>query len=475
MSSAPVARPPIRVVHLGIGAFFRAFGLPRLEEMNAALPRIQDRYAVVGVSFRSTAIRDALAPQNFFYNAIERRPDVDVPRQITCLVDVCFSGEDRERILAYMSAPEVSLISLTITEKGYCQKNGELDARHPDILHDIEKPTAPISAPGFIVAALARRRASGTAPFTCLSCDNLANNGRLLARVVKSLAALTDPELAAWIQAKVCFPVTMVDRIVPATTDDDRVDVAKLVGLKDQAPVIHEPFWQWVIEDDFGPLGGPDLTSFGVQVVADVTPYETMKLRCLNGSHTALALLGQLHGKQTVSAAISDPLHAAFVSSLWSQEIIPSVTIPQGTDIKAYCRALALRFSNHRISHQTVQIVMDTSQKLPPRILAPLAENLAAGRPVSRLCLVIAGWMAFVKQIHDKGQSLHDPLANNITQIVSKMSDGDGYVRAMFGLEGVFSSDISSHDMVIREVTNWYRRINADGVAVCMRNATTMA
>jgi len=475
MSSALVDRLPIRVVHLGIGAFFRAFGLPRLEELNAALPRIQDRYAVVGVSFRSTAIRDALAPQNFLYNAIERRPDVDVPRQITCLVDVCYAGEDRERILAHMSAPEVSLISLTITEKGYCHINGQLDASNPDILHDIENPTTPITALGFIVAALARRRATGTAPFTCLSCDNLADNGRLLARVVSGLAALTDPELAVWIQTKVCFPVTMVDRIVPATTDDDRFDVAKLVGFEDQAPVIHEPFWQWVIEDDFGPLGGPDLARFGVQVVADVTPYETMKLRCLNGSHTALALLGQLHGKQTVSAAISDPLYAAFVSSLWLQEIIPSVTVPQGTDIEAYCRALALRFSNPRISHKTAQIVMDTSQKLPPRILAPLGENLTAGRSVSRLCLVIAGWMAFVRQMHDKGQPLNDPLANNITQIVSTTADGDDYVRAMFGLEGVFSFDIASHDVVIDEVTNWYRQINADGIAGCLRNATILA
>ena len=475
MSPTLVARPPIRIVHLGIGAFFRAFGLTCLEEMNVALPQMQDRYAVVGVSFRSTAIRDALAPQNFFYNAVERRPDGDVPRQITCLVDICFAGEDRDRILAQMSAPEVNLISLTITEKGYCHKNGQLDASHPDILHDIDNPTVPVSAPGFIVAALARRRAAGTAPFTCLSCDNLANNGRLLARIISGLAALTDPELAAWIQAKVCFPVTMVDRIVPATTHNDRDDVAKLVGQKDQAPVIHEPFWQWVIEDNFGPLGGPDLARFGVQVVADVTPYETMKLRCLNGSHTALALLGQLHGKQTVSAAISDPLYATFVSSLWSQEIIPSVTVPQGTDIKAYCRALARRFSNPRINHQTAQIVMDTSQKLPPRILAPLAENLAAGRSVSRLCLVIAGWMVFVRQIHAEGQALHDPLANNITQIVSTMSDEDGYVRAMLGLEGVFSSNIASHDLVINEVTNWYRRINADGIVACLRNAIAFA
>ena len=224
------ARPPIRVVHLGIGAFFRAFALPRFEALNATLPRQQDRYAVMGVSLRTSAIRDALALQDFTYHTIERGPDGDVARRVTCLVDVGFAGEDRERILAVMAAPEVSLVSLTITEKGYCHKNGQLNASHPDILHDIENPATPVSAPGFIVAALARRRAAGIAPFTCLSCDNLADNGRLLAAVVTGFATLIDPACRVD-QGRARFPVSMVDRIVPATTDDDRADVARLLEV----------------------------------------------------------------------------------------------------------------------------------------------------------------------------------------------------------------------------------------------------
>ncbi len=467
-------RPPIRVVHLGIGAFYRAFALPCFETLNMTLPRQQDRYAVMGVSLRSPAIRDALALQDFIYHTIERSPDDDIARRITCLVDVGFAGEDRERILATMAAPEVSLVSLTITEKGYCHKNGQLDANHPDILHDIENPATPISAPGFIVAALARRRAAGTAPFTCLSCDNLADNGRLLSAVVNGFTTLIDPALAAWIRAEARFPVSMVDRIVPATTEDDCADVARLVGAKDRAPVIHEPFWQWVLEDEFGPMGRPDFSHVGVQMVTDVTPYETMKLRCLNGSHTALALLGQLHGKQSVSEAIADPLLAGFINSLWTQEIIPSVTVPRGEDIIAYCRALGERFSNPRIIHQIAQITKDTSQKLPPRILAPLAENLKAGRSVLRLCLVIAGWMAFVRQKQVARQPLHDPLAKTIAEIISATPNGDGYVRAMLGLEGVFNHAIASHDTVITEVTTWYRQIDADGVAACLKEAATL-
>ncbi len=469
------ARPPIRVVHLGIGAFFRAFALPRFEALNATLPRQQDRYAVMGVSLRTSAIRDALALQDFTYHAIERGPDGDVARRVTCLVDVGFAGEDRGRILAAMAAPEVSLVSLTITEKGYCHKNGQLDASHPDILHDIKNPATPVSAPGFIVAALARRRAAGIAPFTCLSCDNLADNGRLLAAVVIGFATLIDPTLAAWIKAEARFPVSMVDCIVPATTDEDRADVARLVGGADRAPVIHEPFWQWVLEDDFGPMGRPDLAHVGVQMVADAMPYEMMKLRCLNGSHTALALLGQLHGKQVISAAIADPLLAGFINSLWTQEIIPSVTVPQGEDITAYCRALGERFSNPRIIHQTAQIAMDTSQKLPPRILAPLVENLAAGRSVTRLCLVLAGWLAFVRQIQVSGQRLHDPLARTIDGIIAATPNCDSYVRAMLRLEGVFSHALSSHDTVITEVTSWYQRIDADGIAACLEEAAALA
>ncbi len=466
--------PPIRVVHLGIGAFFRAFALPCFEALNMTLPRQQDRYSVMGVSLRSPAIRDALALQDFTYHTIERNPDADVARRITCLVDVGFAGEDRERILAAMAAPEVSLVSLTITEKGYCHKNGQLDARHPDIMHDIENPATPISAPGFIVAALARRRAAGTAPFTCMSCDNLTDNGHLLSAVVSGLATLSDPGLAAWIKAEASFPVSMVDRIVPATTDDDRADVARLVEGTDRAPVFHEPFWQWVLEDNFGPMGRPDFAHVGIQMVADVTPYEKMKLRCLNGSHTALAILGQLHGKQLVSEAIADPLLAGFINSLWTQEIIPSVTVPQGEDINAYCRVLGERFSNPRIMHQTEQIARDTSQKLPSRILAPLAENLTAGRSVLRLCLVIAGWLTFVRQIQLSQQQLHDPLSKTIAEIIAATPDGDSYVRAMLGLEGVFHHAIASHDMVITNVTSWYGQINADGIAACLNEAATL-
>ena len=465
------ARPPIRIVHLGIGAFFRAFGLAYLEKLNLTIPARDDRYGVMGVSFRSAAIRDALAAQNFVYTALERGADGDMARSITSLCDVAFSREEQSRILAQMADETVSIVSLTITEKGYCHHDGKIDLAHPDIAHDIANPDDPVSAPGYIVAALAMRRDAGIAPFTCLSCDNLSDNGRLLAHVVGEIAERVDPELAAWIKTEVRFPVTMIDRIVPATTDADLAHVATIIGHKDHAPVIHEPFSQWVIEDSFGALGRPDFGAVGAQMVADVAPFESMKLRCLNGSHTALAILGNLHGKATVSEAINDPALSDFVDNLWRQEICPSVDVPDGVDITAYCHALRERYRNAAIVHHTSQIATDTSKKLPPRILAPLADNLKAGRPVSSLCLILAGWMFFIRSAHRTGDVINDLLADRFASIINDTTDTDSYVKAMLEIDRIFSPDLIRNDDVVNAIMNWYRQIETNGIEACLRLA----
>lgn len=463
-----LTRPPIRIVHLGIGAFYRAFALAYIEKLNEQTDRFEDRYGVMGVSFRSPSVRDALAQNDFVYSALERGGDGDICHAITSLVDVAFAGEERARILDQMAAPAVSIISLTITEKGYCAHDGTLDLAHPDIVHDIANPENPVSAPGYIVAALAMRRAAGIAPFTCLSCDNLSDNGQLLGKVVTALAARSDPDLGDWIAAEVRFPITMVDRIVPATTDADRADIARITGHDEGAPVVHEPFSQWVIEDSFGPLGFPDMASVGVQIVADVAPFEGMKLRCLNGSHTALAILGSLHGKETVSAAIDDPALSGFIAAFWQHDICPSIVVPLGVDIADYCNALLVRYRNPAIVHRTAQIAADTSKKLSPRILAPLADNLAHNRPISRLCLVIAGWMRFIRLAHMKGEIINDPLASQFGDIMRRTVDGSDYVMAMLGLEAVFDDKIAQHDKFVTAVAQWYRRISEDGVEACL-------
>ncbi len=409
-----MSRGAIRIVHLGIGAFFRAFGLPWIEE---AARRDGSDWGVLGVSLRSGAVRDRLAARDFRYHALERGPGGTTARDIGLLRGVLVAPEDPGAAIAAMADPQVSILSLTVTEKGYCHTpaTGEPDLADPGILHDLATPDAPRTAPGMIVAALAARRAAGSAGPTCLSCDNLPGNGSVLRNVVLGLAARRDPSLADWIAHNVTFPATMVDRIVPATTGADIDEVARLTGIRDDGTVVHEPFRQWVIEDAFaGPR--PPLEAAGVQIVPDVAPFERIKLRCLNGTHSAIAYLGVLAGKATVSAAVADPAFAGFVEALWREEIVPGLAAPPGADPAAYCAALMARYRNPAIAHRTAQIAADGSQKLPQRILATVSGNLAAGRPVARLALVVAAWIRFLRGVGDDGtpREVSDPLAETL-------------------------------------------------------------
>lgn len=380
--------PGIGIVHLGLGAFFRAHGAIYVEEAMAASG---GDWGILGVSLRSPAIRDALSPQGGIYTALELAPDGPRARVVTAVRDVLVAPEDPAAVLDAMAAPGVRIVTLTVTEKGYCHEpaTGRLNAVHPEIVHDLAH-ALPVSAPGFLVRALQRRRAAGLDPFTVLTCDNLPGNGALVRGLVLELAGRIDADLARWIGDNGRFPATMVDRIVPATTEADIARVAELTGSHDAAPVVHEPFRQWVVEDDF--VGGvrPDLGSVGVQLVEDVAPFELMKLRMLNGTHSALAYLGYLAGHETISDCLSDPSFRAFVRRLWTSEIIPALTPPPGADLATYADALERRYANRAIRHRTWQIAMDGSQKLPQRILGTLASNIEAGRRSPGLMLAIA-------------------------------------------------------------------------------------
>ena len=317
-----------------------------------------------------------------------------------------------------MADPAVRIVSLTVTEKGYCHEpaTGRLNPDHPDIVHDLATPDAPRSAPGFLVAALARRRAAGLRPFTVLCCDNLPENGRIVRGVTLDLARRIDPGLADWIAAEGAFPSTMVDRIVPATKPEDIARLTAITGTLDLSPVMHEPFRQWVVEDAFVDGQRPDLGAVGVQLVEDVTPFELMKLRMLNGTHSSLAYLGYLAGHETVSDTVDDPAFAGYCRHLWRAEIIPSIAPPPGEDLAAYADALLERYRNPAIRHRTWQIAMDGSQKLPQRILGTIADNRAAGRPCPGLTLAVAAWMHYVGGVDESGRPIdvRDPLADRL-------------------------------------------------------------
>ena len=350
-----------------------------------------------------------------------------------------------------MADPACRIVSLTVTEKGYCHHpaTGRLDAAHPDIIHDLANPAAPRSAVGLIVAALARRRAAGSAPFTVLCCDNLPHNGRLLAGLVADFAALRDDALAGWIAANVAFPSTMVDRIVPAATEADIADAAEAIGLFDAAPVSHEPFRQWVIEDRFVDGARPAWERAGAQMVADVAPYEHMKLRLLNGAHSALAYLGYLAGHETIPDTVADPVFARYVDRLWAEEIIPVVPPPPGVDLADYAAQLHARFANAAIRHRTWQIAMDGSQKLPQRLLSTIRERLARGLPIPLLALAVAAWVRYVGGIDEAGREIdvRDPLARQLRETLAQAGgDPAQQVDAILRMQAVFDTDLPQSD-----------------------------
>lgn len=430
-------RPGTGIVHLGLGAFFRAFGCIYVADAMAASG---GDWGIIGVSLRSPSTRDALKPQGWAYTSVTLGPDRAEARVIEVLNDILVAPEDPEAVLAAMADPRVKIVSLTVTEKGYCHNpaTGALNTDHPDIRYDLSH-TVPRSAPGFLVRALQRRRDAGLSPFTVLTCDNLPENGKLVRGVVLEFARLTDPALADWIADHGRFPATMVDRITPATTQADVESVAVLTGHHDAAPVMHEPFKQWAIEDDF--VGGerPDLPLAGAEMVADAGRHEQMKLRMLNGTHSALAYAGYLAGHETIADTVADPVFADYSRRLWS-EIMPAVTAPAGVRLHDYADALFDRYANPSIRHRTWQIAMDGSQKLPQRILGTLCANLDAQRPSPALCLAVAAWMRYVCGTDESGRPIdvRDPHAERLRALTVGLDKPSDIVSALLTLGGVF-------------------------------------
>ena len=445
-------RPPVRIVHLGLGAFFRAHGCAYLQDLNDQ----GGDWGVLGVSLRSPAVRNAMRLRDYRYTAAALTPEGMALRQIDVVRDVLVAPENPGAVIAAMADPAVALVTLTVTEKGYCHDpaTGALNLNHPDIQADIESPL-PVSAPGVLVRALQARRAKGLAPFTVLSCDNLPDNGAVARAVTISLAQIIDPDLAAWIDANTAFPSTMVDRIVPATTPNDIAMIAAQSGQPDAAPVLHEPFTQWVITDDFKD-DVPDLAAVGAQIVPEITPFEHMKLRMLNGAHSALAYLGPLAGFKTVADAVADEAIVAYLRHLWRAEIIPTLTPPKGTDLSAYADALLARFANTGIQHQLSQIAMDGSQKLPQRLLGTLDDRLSNGDDVDALLLAVAGWIAQTADLNDTD----DPMANILRGCHT--SDPNRTVARHLSQETIFDPRLATR--IENPLSEAYTRLRRNGV-----------
>jgi mannitol 2-dehydrogenase len=426
------------IVHLGVGGFHRshqAFFLDRLLARGGA-----DDWGICGVGVLpgDRRMAEVMAAQDCLWTVVVKHADgfVDA-RVIGSMVEYLLAPDDPERVVEKMADPRVRIVSLTVTEGGYnITAAGAFDAGNPSILADLQPGAALATSFGLVTEALARRRARGVPPFTVMSCDNVPGNGDVARRSFAAFAALRDGELGEWVAAEVAFPNSMVDRITPATTDEDRAELSRRFGVEDAWPVVCEPFSQWVLQDAFG-NGRPALQDVGVQVVDDVAPYELMKLRLLNAGHQVLGHVGRLAGLEYVHEACQDPVIRRLLLGYWRSEAIPTLHPVPGMDLRRYVSDLLDRFGSPAVRDTLDRLRTDSSDRIPKFLLPVLRENLASGGEIRRAALVLAAWARGLEGPDDTGRPIEvvDARRDELVAAAARPDQPLGLVadRAVFG------------------------------------------
>ncbi|EMH4161043.1 fructuronate reductase [Pluralibacter gergoviae] len=461
-----------RIVHLGFGAFHRAHQAV-FADILAAEHGSDWGYTEINLIGGEQQIAD-LRQQDNLYTVAEMSTDAWRARVVGVVTDALHAQVDGlETVLAKLCEPQVAIVSLTITEKGYCHEpaTGKLNLAHPMIVADLKNSHAPATAVGVIVEALARRKAADLPAFSVMSCDNMPENGHVMRNVVTAYATALDAELAAWIAKNVTFPSTMVDRIVPAVTPETLDKIEQITGVRDPAGVACEPFRQWVIEDNFV-AGRPAWEKAGAELVADVVPFEEMKLRMLNGSHSFLAYLGYLGGYAHINDCMGDDNYRRAARALMIDEQAPTLKV-QGVDLNHYADMLIERYSNPALRHRTWQIAMDGSQKLPQRMLDGVRWHLADGSDFPLLALGVAGWMRYVGGVDEQGKPIEvsDPLLSTLQEKVQYSAQGDERVKALLSIEAIFGQDLPQNATFVNAVTQAYRTLLDKGAKAAVADA----
>ncbi len=451
------------IVHLGIGAFHRAHQAFYTE---AVLNQFGGNWAITGCSLRSANVKNQLEPQDGLYTLFEKSLDSKF-QVIGAVKNVLVGPENPQAVVDAIASDHTKIITLTVTEKGYCHNpaTGDLNADNPDIVHDLTNPQTPKSAVGYIVAGLNQRKQNGQTGLTVLSCDNLPNNGKVTQKVVNQFAERVDAELAAWIKANVTFPCSMIDRIVPATTEADIQALEAITKYTDHAMVVAEPFTQWVIEDNFC-QGRPEWDKVGALLVEEVEIYENMKLRLLNGSHSLLAYSGYLAGYETINVVMEDSNYVGLCTQFMAQAA-KTFTPPTGFDVAAYQQELRDRYANPGLKHRTWQIAMDGSQKVPQRWLATLRDLISKGEDTRVFALALAAWMRYVSATDEKGEAIEvsDPFAQTFKELYeANKADTTAYVKAFFGLEAIFDTDLIQNTELVENTTTFLQAMLDKGV-----------
>jgi fructuronate reductase/mannitol 2-dehydrogenase len=433
------------VMHFGVGGFHRAHQAQYFDEL--ARRGLGDGWGLTGVGLHSPQMGEVLNAQDGLYLVVERGAEKSRARVVGVMKRYLFAPEQPGEVLAGLADPDTKLVTLTITGNGYLlDEDGKFSVDDPRVAGELEHPERPETVFGYLVEGLARRRQADVPPFTILSCDNIPENGDKTRTMVVSFAQLRDPGLARWIEENVAFPSSMVDRITPETTPEERDRIVRSYGVDDRWPVITEPFSQWVVEDAFGGER-PPLDEVGVQFVRDVKPYELIKKRLLNASHCALGYLGHLAGYRTTAEVLADPSYQGYLSAL-IDEIRPLLPEIEGMDLGEYKASLLERLANPEISDQLTRLCRRGATKVPSYLLPSLNETRAAGRAAPMLTLAVAGWFRYLQGEDYAGQPIEveDPRAEELMDLARR--DGADPRPLLEGLGDIFAGLPEDEDFV---------------------------
>ena len=460
------------IVHIGIGAFHRAHQAVFTDDLLALDPS----WKITAVSLRSPDIQRQMQPQNYLYSVVERSNNADNIRVIGAIDRVIVAPECPQDVIEALASPHTKVVTITITEKGYCRdfSGQHLDIKNEGIKHDLLNPNSPQTFVGFFIEAFRKRQQLGE-KLTIISCDNLPSNGRITRNVVLEYARLVDSELAKWIESNINFCSSMVDRIVPARTQLDIDQSVNVLGLEDRCIIVTEPFKQWVIEDNFA-AEKPAWNLVGALFAKDIEPFEDMKLRLLNGAHSALAYVGFMLGYEYIHQAVCDDECLKLIKLL-HKDLLTSLEDVPDIDLIEYSETIIQRFSNEGVPYKTSQVASDGSQKLPQRLIKPLSIILSdQGHVSNSIAFVIASWCQYLKGVKENGESytIVDPIAEKLVDRANrKFTNYSEYVTDILSFSGVCNSELLARQDFINRVSRYCEMIDKRGIKAELTCLTT--